>query len=108
MIQQGHISTPSSPGYPLKTFRRQARIDVAIAYAEMLRANHKVYGKHDWLDASKLKAMTAVKPTVTITKVDGTKIKPDTKIKCANDCNMRKCPSFFKREFFHKMFEPPV
>lgn len=51
--------------------------------------------------------MTGFKATVTIRKTDGSTVKVDNKIECVSDYNQRKCPSFFKREFFHKMFDKP-
>ncbi|MBR4616094.1 MAG: hypothetical protein IKO55_10865 [Kiritimatiellae bacterium] len=52
--------------------------------------------------------MTGFKATVTIRKTDGSTVKVDNKIECVSDYNQRKCPSFFKREFLHKMFEKPA
>ncbi|MBR4614244.1 MAG: hypothetical protein IKO55_01440, partial [Kiritimatiellae bacterium] len=85
----------------------EARLDEAIAHARTLAANGKVYGKAQWQNEDNLKAMTGYKATVTITKTDGSKIKVDNKIECVREYNERKCPSFFKREFLHKMFDKP-
>ena len=53
--------------------------------------------------------MTNFKSNVTIKKSDGSTIKPDgNDIECVRDYNERKCPSFFKREFHHRMFEKPA
>ncbi len=84
-----------------------ARIDEAIAYAKKLNDGGKVYGKEQWRDWNKIVAMTGVKATVTITKTDNTKIKAGNDIECVRQYNDRKCPSFFKREFLHKMFDKP-
>ena len=85
----------------------EARLDEAIAHAKKLAANGKVYGKTQWQNEDNLKAMTGSKATVTITKTDGSKVKADNNIECVRDYNQRKCPSFFKREFFHQMFNKP-
>ena len=85
----------------------EARLDEAIAHARKLAANGKVYGKAQWQNEDNLKAMTGFKATVTIRKTDGSTVKVDNKIECVSDYNQRKCPSFFKREFFHKMFDKP-
>ena len=84
------------------------RIDEAIAYAKKLNDSGKVYGKEQWRDWNKIVAMTGVKDTVTITKADTTKIRVGNDIECVRDYNDRNCPSFFKREFLHKMFNKPV
>ena len=85
----------------------EARLDEAIAHAKKLAANGKVYGKAQWQNEDNLKAMTGSKATVTITKTDGSKVKAENNIECVRDYNQRKCPSFFKREFFHQMFNKP-
>ena len=85
----------------------EARLDEAIAHAKTLEKNGKVYGKAQWQNEDNLKAMTGSKATVTITKADGSKVKADNKIECVRDYNQRKCPSFFKREFLHQMFDKP-
>jgi hypothetical protein len=85
----------------------EARLDEAIAHAKKLAAKGKVYGKAQWQNEDNLKAMTGSKATVTITKTDGSKVKVDNNIECVRDYNQRKCPSFFKREFLHKMFDKP-
>ncbi len=36
------------------------------------------------------------------------KLKVGGDIEIVSDYNERNCPSFFKREFFHKMFDKPV
>ena len=84
-----------------------ARLDEAIAHARTLEAKGKVYGKSQWQNEVNLKDMTGSKASVTITKTDGSKVKVDNKIECVREYNQRKCPSFFKREFFHRMFDKP-
>ena len=44
---------------------------------------------------------------MTITKTDGSKVKPDNNIECVNDYTERNCPSIFKREYLHQMFDQP-
>ena len=44
---------------------------------------------------------------MTITKSNGGQIKATHEIECVRDYNERICPSFFKREFFHNMFNKP-
>jgi hypothetical protein len=84
------------------------RIDEAIAYAKKLNDSGKVYGKEQWRDWNKIVAMTGVKATVTITKTNNTILKAGNDIECVRDYNDRNCPSFFKREYLHKMFDKPV
>ena len=84
------------------------RIDEAIAYAQKLNAGGKVYGKEQWRDWNKIVAMTGVKANVTITKVNDDKLKVGGDIEIVSDYNERNCPSFFKREYLHKMFNKPV
>ena len=84
------------------------RIDEAIAYAKKLNDRGKVYGKEQWRDWNKIVAMTGIKATVTITKSNNTQLRVGTDIECVRDYNERKCPSFFKREFFNKMFDKPA
>ena len=55
----------------------------------------------------KAEARSVVQATVTITKTNNTKIKAGNDIECVRQYNDRKCPSFFKREFLHKMFDKP-
>ena len=35
-------------------------------------------------------------------------VKAENTIECVRDYNQRKCPSFFKREFLHQMFNKPA
>ena len=84
------------------------RIDEAIAYAQKLNAGGKVYGKEQWRDWNKIVAMTGVKANVTITKVNDDKLKVGGDIEIVSDYNERNCPSLFKREYLHKMFNKPV
>jgi hypothetical protein len=85
----------------------EARLDEAIAHAHKLAQNGKVYGKAQWQNEDNLKAMTGSKATLTITKADGSKFKAENTIECVREYNQRKCPSFFKREFLHQMFNKP-
>ena len=85
----------------------EARLDEAIAHAKELAASGKVYGKAQWQNEDNLKAMTGSMATVTITKTGGSTVKADNNIECVRDYNQRNCPSFFKREFLHKMFDKP-
>ena len=64
--------------------------------------------KAQWQNEDNLKAMTGTKKTVTITKADDSTIKAENTIECVRDYNQRKCPSFFKREFLHQMFNKPA
>jgi hypothetical protein len=86
----------------------EARLDEAIAHAKKLGQQGKVYSREQWRNEANLKDMTGVKATVTITKTDGTKVKFGNEVEFVKDYNERKCPSFFKREFFHQMFNPPA
>ena len=85
-----------------------ARIDEAIAYAKKLNESGKVYGKDRWRDWNKIVAMPGVKANVTVTNVNGDKLRVEGDIEIVSDYNERKCPSFFKREFLHRMFDKPV
>ena len=85
----------------------EARLDEAIAHAKALKAKGKVYGTDQWQNQKNIAAMTATKASVTITKSNGGKIKASNEIECVRDYNERICPSFFKREFFHNMFNKP-
>ena len=87
----------------------EARLNEAIAHAKTLNKKGKVYRQPQWQNEDNLKGMTNFKANVTITKSDGSTIKPDgNDIECVRDYNERKCPSFFKREFHHRMFEKPA
>ena len=86
----------------------EARLDEAIAHAKALKAKGKVYGTDQWQNQKNIAAMTATKASVTITKSNGGQIKATHEIECVRDYNERICPSFFKREFFNKMFDKPV
>ena len=85
----------------------EARLDEAIAHAKALKAKRKVYGRDQWQNDKNIDAMTGLKINVAITKSDGSTIKAYNKIECVKDYNERICPSFFKREFFHWMFDKP-
>jgi len=85
----------------------EARLDEAIAHARKLATKGKVYGNAQWQNEENLKDMTGRKATVTITKTDGSKVKPDNNIECVNDYTERNCPSIFKREYLHQMFDKP-
>ena len=85
----------------------EARLDEAIAHAKALKAKGKVYGTDQWQNQKNIAAMTATKASVTITKSNGGQIKATHEIECVRDYNERICPSFFKREFFHNMFNKP-
>ena len=85
----------------------EARLDDAIAHAKALKAKGKVYGTDQWQNQKNIAAMTATKASVTITKSNGGQIKATHEIECVRDYNERICPSFFKREFFHNMFNKP-
>ncbi len=85
----------------------QAKIRGSIAHAKALKAKRKVYGTDQWQNEKNIDAMTGLKINVAITKSNGSTIKVDNKIECVKDYNERICPSFFKREFFHNMFNKP-
>ena len=85
-----------------------ARIDEAIAHAKKFNESGKVYGKAQWRDWNKIVAMPGVKANVTVTNVNGDKLRVEGDIEIVSDYNERKCPSFFKREFLHRMFDKPV
>ena len=75
---------------------------------KVLNKKGKVYGMAHWQNESNLTNMTNIKATVTIKKSDGSTIKPKNEIEYVRDYNERRCPSFFKREFHHKMFDQPA
>lgn len=106
--KQAYLDSIKSRVSPEALEATSARIDEAIAHAQKLNAGGKVYGKEQWRDWNNIVSMTGVKATVTITKTNNTKIKAGNDIECVRQYNDRKCPSFFKREYLHKMFDKPV
>ena len=105
--KQAYLDTIAPRISPAALRATEARLDEAIAHAHKLAQNGKVYGKAQWQNEDNLNAMTGSKATLTITKADGSKYKAENTIECVRDYNQRKCPSFYKREFLHKMFDPP-
>ena len=54
----------------------------------------------------KLNFMAGIKASVTITKSDGKAVKfANDDADFVKEYNERNCPSYFKREFLHKMFD---
>jgi len=85
----------------------EMRLDEAIAHAKKLKAENKVYAGEQWQDADTLSGMTKMQTKVEIVKSDGTTIEADTKLDCVSDFCERNCPSFYKRDGFQWMFNPP-
>ncbi len=83
------------------------RLDEAIAHAKKLKVENKVYGNEQWQDKDTLSGMTKMQTKVDIVKSNGTTIEAYTDLDCVSDFCERNCPSFYKRDGFQWMFNPP-
>ena len=107
--KQAYLDSIASRVSPDALKATEARLDEAIAHAKTLNKKGKVYRKPQWQNEDNLNGMTSFKETVTIKKSDGSTIRPaGSNIECVRDYNERRCPSFFKREFLHRMFVQPA
>ena len=82
----------------------ESRLDDAIAHAKKLFSEGKVYKQEDWQDAGKRKAMKPLDKEVTVTKNDGTTIKPPLNKPYVSSYRVNSCPSYYKRDYIHGMF----
>lgn len=81
------------------------RLNEAIAHAEKLEKKGKVYGVAQWQNLRS--HMSGIKSKVEITKSDGTTIEAKPDIEYVDDFLVSDCPSLYKRDDFHKMFNKP-
>ena len=96
------VAAPVPPGPVLELSDGDLTLGFSAKGASLVK------GKAQWQNEENLKAMTGTKKTVTITKADSSTVKAENTIECVRDYNQRKCPSFFKREFLHQMFNKPA
>lgn len=88
------------------------RLNEAIEYAKKLDKS-KVYGNNDWKDVDRRSKMPWIKSKVEIVNSDGKKVEVDRKM--GEDENKKSnfvakyltnsCPSYYKRDYLHKMFK---
>ena len=85
----------------------RTRLDEAIEHAKSLAGKGKVYGNEKWHTMSVLGRMTPMAKDVKITKLDGTSATFTGNIKFVEIYIVRKCPSYFMRDYFDEMFNKP-
>ena len=83
------------------------RLNEAIEHAKKLSEDGKVYEDADWKDRNKLGLMPEIDQQVMIKRSDGNKVTVNSKIACVRDFLIRECPSIYKRDFLHLMFQKP-
>ena len=81
----------------------RTRLDEAIEHAKSLAGKGKVYGDEQWQKP----VMTPLDKNVKITKSDGTSVTFTDNIPFVKSYILHKCPSYFMRDHFDKMFEKP-
>ena len=85
----------------------ERRLNEAIAYAKQLKKDGQVYGAEQWKDYRKQNWMSPIAPELTIKKHNNTTVTVDRDLKCVNDFLIQNCPSYFKRDYVHLMFQKP-
>ena len=86
----------------------ERRLNEAIAYAKQLKKNDMVYGAEEWKNYRKQNWMTPIESELKIRKADNkTVVTVERDLKCVNDFLIQNCPSYFKRDYVHLMFEKP-
>ncbi len=105
--KQAYFDSIASRISPEALDAAKARLDEAISHAKTLKTFGKVYSAEQWRNGGKIAAMTGFKASVTIATSKGGTVKAGNDIECVRDYNERRCPSYFKREYFHMMFAPP-
>ena len=83
------------------------RLNEAIEHAKKLSEDGKVYEDADWKDRGILGMMPDLATNVKIKRSDGNKVTVNSKIACVRDFLIRECPSIYKRDFLHLMFQKP-
>ena len=84
------------------------RLNEAIKYAKYLKQEGKVYGAEQWKTYRNQNWMSPIKDELKITKSDKkTVVTVDRDIGCVNDFLIHDCPSYFKRDYVHLMFNKP-
>ena len=83
------------------------RLNEAIEHAKKLSEDGKVYKDADWKDRGILGMMPDLATNVKIKRSDGNKVTVNSKIACVRDFFIRECPSIYKRDFLHLMFQKP-
>ena len=82
-----------------------ARLDEAIAHAEDLERKGKVIKDADWSNPDTLNNMANPKDVVQIKKSNNDMLMVSSvESESVKDLTERDCPSYFKRDFFDKMF----
>ncbi len=105
--KQAYLDSIKSRVSPEALQATSTRIDEAIAYAKKLKAENKVYGQAQWQNAGILSGMTKMQTKVEIQNSNGNKIEVKNDLECVSDFCERNCPSFYKRDGFHLMFQQP-
>ena len=86
----------------------ERRLNEAIEYAKQLKKNDMVYGAEQWKNYRKQNWMSPIESELKIRKSDNkTVVTVDRDLKCVNDFLIQNCPSYFKRDYVHLMFEKP-
>ena len=86
----------------------ERRLNEAIAYAKQLKKDGQVYGAEEWKNYRKQNWMSPIESELKIRKADNkTVVTVDRDIKCVNDFLIQNCPSYFKRDYVHLMFQKP-
>ena len=76
--------------------------------AEALMKDDMVYGAEQWKNYRKQNWMSPIESELKIRKADNkTVVTVDRDLKCVNDFLIQNCPSYFKRDYVHLMFEKP-
>ena len=81
------------------------RLDSAIKHAEKLFSEGKVYGDAQWKDPKVLSGLSERKTKEEIVQSDGRKVEVDgSKGQFVSEYFRTSCPSYYKRDYFDKMF----
>ena len=81
------------------------RLDSAIKHAEKLFNEGKVYGDAQWKDPKVLSDLSERKTKEEIVQSDGRKVEVDgSKGQFVSEYFRTSCPSYYKRDYFDKMF----
>ena len=81
------------------------RLDSAIEHAEKLFSEGKVYGDAQWKDPNVLSGLSERKTKEEIVQSDGRKVEvDDSKGQFVSEYFRTSCPSYYKRDYYDKMF----
>ncbi|MBR3221761.1 MAG: hypothetical protein IKF72_05950 [Kiritimatiellae bacterium] len=105
--KQAYLGSLASRISPKALKATENRLNEAIEHAKKLKQDGKVYNAEQWKINKNLRWMSPIEPELTIKKSDKTVVTVNRSIDCVNDFLVQDCPSYFKRDYMHLMFNKP-